>query len=168
MPFPVSLNGKLELKSFMAGNVTPESMRDKIVSSFTSIQGCSVRTDELNILFTCAWWSIFRRGWSVLAKLSGGKISFYPKGSSLVVEYELSIIQSFVMNAVVGGLLFLLIGVNIKNEITTSSFVTPILVLLWFLLLIVDYIQIAMGFRRFLKRCAREVSEQRNDAANKK
>lgn len=164
MPFPVSLNGKLEFKSFMASNVKPETLCDMIVSSFTSIQGCSVRTDKLNILFTCAWWSVFRRGWGDLAQLSGGEIRLYPKESSLIVEYKLSIIQSLMMGIVMGGLIFFAIGLNIRKEITSSPIVPPLLVLLWFLFLVVDYIQVAMGFRRFLKRCAREASERHNNS----
>ena len=135
--------------------VKPEDLRDIIASSLTEIKGCSVRTDNLKILFTCTWGTLLRRGWSVLAQFSGGEISLHPKETSLIVSYKLSTVQEFVFDMVLGGLLILSIS---HNPYTPISIGLPGFGLLWCLCFSCDYIVIAIRFRRFLKRCAREAT----------
>ncbi len=160
MPFPLSLNGEIEFNSVIEGNVKPENIRDIIASSLRELQGCSVRTDDSKILFSCSWGTISRRGWSILARFSRGEISLSAKETSLVVSYNLSILQEFVFDVVIGGLLILAISHNSFIPIPVGL---PSLGL-WCLLFIGDYFVIAMRFRRFLKRCVREMSKRGNNS----
>ena len=79
MPFPISLNGKLELPT---GHAKPEKLRDSIVTSLNSIEGCTVRNDDMAIFFTCYW--SFRRRRGDLADFSKGKFNLQAKENSIV------------------------------------------------------------------------------------
>ena len=115
MPFPISLNGKLELTT---GHAKPEKLRDAIVSSINSLEGFMVHTDNLTIFFTC-YWSPFRdRGY--LTAFSRGKIDLHPKESSIVADYHLSLFKSFVFAVVLGGLLML--SIIFKEEKRSTVF----------------------------------------------
>lgn len=157
MPFPFSLSGKIELKSF---NGRPESLRDMIAASLSEIHGYSIQIDNLKILITFLWGSFFRAGGGVLKGLSKGEISLHPKETSLVVKYKFSTVHILVTCAVIVGLLFI---INIKNPVTTSSLGFKSLGLLWIVLFVGTYIltSILTSIRlpRFLEKCAIEASK---------
>jgi len=160
MPFPVSLRGKLELKSYLEGSTTPERLRDEIVSSLTGLRGYSVRTDNSRILITFLWSYFFRASGGILYGLSNGEIVLYPKEKSLTITYKFSMIHLLFVSTVIILLLFLL---NINNPTTTTHIGLLSLGLLWCFLFVGSYvvtaILTAIRFPRFLRRCARDASE---------
>lgn len=159
MPFPISLKGKLELKSF---DITPERLRDEIVSSLTGIRGYSIRTDNLKILIAFLWSYLFRASGGILYGLSNGEIILHPKEKSLTITYKFSMGHLSVGSTVIICMLFL---INIKNPTTTTYIGFLSLSLLWCFLFVGSYVVTAIitaiRFPRFLRLCAREASEQK-------
>ena len=155
MPFPISLADKFELLKCYA---KPEKVRDMIVSSLNQIEGCTVRDDGLAIFFTCYGW--FRKGRGDLADISRGKFSLEAREKSIVVEYQLSLLAAFLLNFVMGGLLFLSIVISIRKEFTSSPIVPPIVFLLWWAPFTIDYINKRKKIHRFLIKCAHDATKE--------
>ncbi len=168
MSFPFSIKGKFEIKSFVDGNIKPESLRDMIVSSLTD-QKYPVHTQNLKIFIST---KISQRsvGEKVLSGLSKGEINLYYKGTSVIVEYNFSMVHYMLWSIVFIALLFLL---NIKNPDTRTSVGLMGLGLLGFILFCGSYIlaaiMTAIKLRKFIERCAREAREagEKHDSMNK-
>jgi hypothetical protein len=161
MPFPLSLDGKLEVKSCMKGEVKPENLHDIIVSSLKRIQGCSVHSNNLKILFSCDWRTLFRRGWTVAYGFSNGEISLSSEGTALIINYKVMIRQGLIFDVVMGGLFLLAIRKNYNDSVSPAASIGFLSIgLLWCLLYIGEYILMSFRFRRFLKRRVREAGDQ--------
>ena len=166
MPFPFSINGKLEFKPFKE---KPENLRDIIAASLSEIQGYSIQIDNLKILITFLWGNFFRAGGGVLKGLSKGEISFHPHETSLVVTYRFSMMHLMVICAAIVGLLFI---INIKNPITTTSLGLKSLALLWIILFAGIYILTAImttiRIPKFIKKCVITATGSQHDSIDKK
>jgi len=158
MPFPVSIKGKVEIKSFLEGKIKPEMLRDAIASSLAA-QQYPVHSDNLKIIIST---KLMQRsvGEQTLSGLSKGEIQLYPEGTTLIAAYKFSMIHYIVWSLIFVCLLFVF---NINNPVTTTTVGIMGLGLLGCILFCGSYIlasiMTAIKLPRFIKRCAHDMLE---------
>jgi hypothetical protein len=150
MPFPFTLTGRVTLPGHPRDLQDRESLRDHIGSSLARLGVRISPGGPGTISFTHNPLASALRNRNLLATVSGGDIRLETESSMVVISYRLYFTHMCAISIVVVGV----IGLLVPELLPGNRYYA--LALIWGWLYGGNYIAAAIGFRRFITRCAEQ------------